>query len=92
MGGSVPFQNQRSRSGAETDDFEREDPLRERNAVQREEARGASDFQSMLRAALFSTSSSSGSGSASSVSSSSSASSSSVPSPFANNYRGRKAS
>ena len=90
MGGSVPFQNQRSRSGAETDDFEREDPLRERNAVQREEARGASDFQSMLRAALFSNSRSSGS--AASSSSSSSASSSSVPSPFANNYRGRKAS
>ena len=88
--GSVPFQNQRSRTGAETDDFETEDPLRERNAVQREEARGASDFQSMLRAALFSNSRSSGS--AASSSSSSSASSSSVPSPFANNYRGRKAS
>src|SRR3990167_3258561 len=84
----VPFQNQGSRTGADTDDFETEDPLRERNAVQREEARGASEFQSMLRAALFSNSRSSGS--AASSSSSSSASSSSVPSPFANNYRGKK--
>src|SRR3990167_10059046 len=89
--GGVSSQDRRSRSGAERDDIETEDdPLRERNAVQREEARGASDFQSMLRAALFSNSRSSGS--AASSSSSSSASSSSVPSPFANNYRGKKTS
>src|SRR3990167_4684904 len=91
--GGIPIQNQRSRSGTGTADFETKEGLGETDAVQTEQTREMSNLQRILRAALFSGSRSAGSTSTSASSSSSSASpSSSTPSPFSNNCRGRKTS